>query len=98
MLFRSIPVAITTDHPEMPLKYLRIAAGVAVNAGMDALTALRAITISPARIAGLDKRVGSLEKGKDADIVVFNGDVFDFRSQVMVVLCNGHIAYRRNME
>ncbi len=93
-----IPVAITTDHPEMPLKYLRIAAGVAVNAGMDALTALRAITISPARIAGLDKRVGSLEKGKDADIVVFNGDVFDFRSQVMVVLCNGHIAYRRNME
>lgn len=93
-----ILVSITTDHPEMPLKYLRIAAGVAVNAGMDELEALRAITIHAAKTAGLDKRIGSLEKGKDADIVVLSGDIFDFHSQVMTVICNGHIAYRRIQE
>lgn len=91
-----VPVAITTDHPEIPAKFLRLAAGVAVQAGMDEMDALRAITIEAAKIAGLDRRIGSLVPGKDADVVVLSGHPFDFRSRVEAVLSTGHIAYRRN--
>lgn len=91
-----VPVAITTDHPEIPVKFLRLAAGVAVQAGMDEMDALRAITIDAAKIAGLDHRIGSLVPGKDADVVVLSGYPFDFRSCVQAVLSSGAIAYRRD--
>lgn len=91
-----VPVAITTDHPEIPVKFLRLAAGVAVQAGMDEMDALRAITIDAAKIAGLDHRIGSLVPGKDADVVVLSGYPFDFRSRVQAVLSSGAIAYRRD--
>lgn len=91
-----VPVAITTDHPEIPVKFLRLAAGVAVQAGMDEMDALRAITIDAAKIAGLDHRIGSLVPGKDADVLVLSGYPFDFRSRVQAVLSSGAIAYRRN--
>lgn len=90
-----VPVAITTDHPEIPVKFLRLAAGVAVQAGMDEMDALRAITIKAAKIVGLSDRIGSLAPGKDADIVVLSGHPFDFRSRVEAVFSTGHIAYRR---
>lgn len=90
-----VPVAITTDHPEVPVKFLRLAAAVAVQAGMDEAGALAAITIGAARIAGLDARIGSLLPGKDADLVVFSGHPLDFRSHVEAVFSTGHIAYRR---
>lgn len=91
-----VPAAITTDHPEIPVKFLRLAAGVAVQAGMDEMDALRAITIDAAKIAGLDHRIGSLVPGKDADVVVLSGYPFDFRSRVQAVLSSGAIAYRRD--
>lgn len=91
-----VPVAITTDHPEIPVKFLRLAAGVAVQAGMDEMDALRAITIDAAKIAGLDHRIGSLVPGKDADVLVLSGYPFDFRSRVQAVLSSGAIAYRRD--
>lgn len=84
-----ILTSISTDHPETPLKYLMRCAVAAVQAGMEPMDALRAITIVPARIAGLDDRVGSLETGKDADIVVMNGDPFDYRTKVTAVFING---------
>ena len=90
-----VPVAITTDHPEIPVKFLRLAAGVAVQAGMEEMDALRAITIEAARIAGLDRRIGSLAPGKDADLVVLSKTPFDFCSRVQAVVCAGQIAYRR---
>lgn len=90
-----VPTAITTDHPEIPVKFLRLAAAVAVQAGMDDRDALAAITIRAARIAGLDARIGSILPGKDADLVVFSGHPFDFRSHVETVISTGHIAYRR---
>lgn len=90
-----VPVAITTDHPEIPVKFLRLAAGVAVQAGMDEMDALRAITIEAAKIVGLSDRIGSLAPGKDADIVVLSGHPFDFRSRVEAVFSTGHITYRR---
>ena len=63
---------------------------------MDEMDALRAITIEAAKIAGLERRIGSLVPGKDADVVVLSGHPFDFRSRVEAVFSTGHIAYRRN--
>ncbi len=91
-----VPVAITTDHPEIPVKFLRLAAAVAVQAGMDEHQALRAITCDAAKIAGLGGRTGALTPGLDADLVVWSGHPFDFRSRAQLVLCAGQIAYRRN--
>lgn len=91
-----VPVAITTDHPEIPVKYLRLAAAVAVQNGMDEGEALRAVTINPAKILGLDGRIGSIAPGKDADLVLWSGHPLDFRSHVRAVVCAGQLAYRRN--
>ena len=66
-----VPVAICTDHPVIPIQYLALSAGIAVAAGMDYQQALRAITINPAKHLGIEDRVGSLEVGKDADILIF---------------------------
>lgn len=91
-----VPTAITTDHPEIPVKFLRLAAGVAVQAGMREEDALAAITLRAAQIAGLEDRIGSIVPGKDADLVVFSGHPLDFRSHVEIVFSTGEIAYRRN--
>ncbi len=69
-----IPTAIITDHPETPEKFLPLCAGIAVKYGMSREGALRAITIGPAKICGIDDRVGSIEPGKDGDIVIWDGD------------------------
>lgn len=84
-----IPTAIITDHPETPLKHMMRCAVAAVQAGMEPMDALRAITIVPAEIAGLADRVGSLKVGKDADILVVDGDPFDYRTKVRAVFING---------
>ena len=65
-----IPVAIMTDHPCVPVQHLLLCAAIAVREGMPEEDALKAVTINAARAAGIDDRVGSLEAGKDADIVI----------------------------
>ncbi|HBI63799.1 MAG TPA: amidohydrolase [Clostridiales bacterium] len=84
-----ISAAIITDHPETPLKHMMRCAVAAVQAGMQPLDALRAITIVPARILGLDDRVGSLAVGKDADVLITSGDPLDYRTTVRAVFING---------
>ena len=84
-----VPTCITTDHPETPLKHMMRCATAAVQSGMDEMDALRAITIVPARIVGLSDRVGSLEIGKDADILVTSGNPLDYRTTVTAVFING---------
>ena len=69
-----IDVSIITDAPVIPLKYLPMCAGLAVDAGLDADTAWRAITINPAKATGIGDRVGSLEVGKDGDVVIWTAD------------------------
>lgn len=81
--------AICTDHPETPLKLLPLCAAMAAKCGMGHDEALAAITINPAKIAGLDGRLGSLEPGKDADIAVFSGDPLDLRSEIRAVFSLG---------
>ncbi|MDD3242958.1 MAG: amidohydrolase [Eubacteriales bacterium] len=88
-----VPFAIMTDHPVFPLKYLPVSAALAVREGLDEREALRAITINAARITGIDDRVGSLETGKDADVVLFDGEPLDYRTRVTHVWINGRLTY-----
>lgn len=82
-------VSIITDSPVIEQKYLPLCAGLAVKAGMDPFDALKAITINPAEHAGIADRVGSVEAGKDADIVIMNGSCFESSSVVRKVLIDG---------
>ncbi len=82
-------VALTTDHPVSPLNYLALCAAMAKKQGMSREDALRAITINPAKILGIDHRVGTIEVGKDADIVLVRGDVLALDSEVETVFING---------
>jgi imidazolonepropionase-like amidohydrolase len=90
-----VKVAIQTDETSAT-KYLAINAALAVREGMPEEAALRAITINAAEIIGVADRVGSLEVGKDADIVVFDGHPFDYRTVPELVLVDGLVAYRRD--
>ncbi|NLB39233.1 MAG: amidohydrolase [Clostridiales bacterium] len=82
-------VSIITDAPVIPQEYLPLCAGLAVKSGMDRFDALKAITINPARHAGIDDRVGSIEVGKDADLVLTNGCPFEVATVVKAVYVNG---------
>lgn len=77
-----VKLAITTDHPVVPIEHLVIQVMLAVKAGLDRETALRSVTINPAEIMGVDDRLGSLEAGKDADLCVWSGDPLDIYSKV----------------
>ncbi len=88
-----VKVAIITDHPVVPIQYLPMMASLAVKEGMDEEEALKAITINPAQILGIADRVGSLEAGKDADIIVLSGHPLDWRTKMELVLVNGKIVY-----
>ena len=84
-----IEVCITMDHPVNPLQYLSAHAALAVREGMDEDAALRAITINAAKVGCIEDRVGSLKVGKDADICVYSGHPFEFRTQLKAVWVSG---------
>ena len=67
-------VSIITDAPVIPLQYLPMCAGLAVDAGLSYEDGWKAITCNPAKALGIDSRVGSLEAGKDADLVIWTAD------------------------
>ncbi len=89
MAEEGILFAISTDHPVIPIYALPICAAMAVREGLNRDKALRAITIDAAKIAGIDNRVGSLEQGKDADIVVFSGDPLNLETKPEKVFIEG---------
>ncbi|GAB3603612.1 amidohydrolase [Microbacterium aureliae] len=84
-----VTVAITTDHPVVPIDQLRLQAILAVREGLPAKIALEALTVNPASILRLDSRVGALEKGRDADIVLWSGDPLAVESRVEQVFIGG---------
>lgn len=84
-----VKVAICTDHPETPIQYLPLCAAMAVRGGMEEEAALAAITATAAEIAGIEKRVGTLTPGKDADIVVTAGHPFDWNGRIKAVFIDG---------
>ena len=79
----------------IPLRLLPMALMLAVRAGMDKTDALRAVTSVPAKIAGMQDRIGSLKTGLDADCVLWSGDPLDIATQVQAVFVNGTPEYRR---
>lgn len=91
-----IEYAMMTDHPVTPEQYLPICTAIAVREGASEEGALKAITINAARITGIADRVGSIEVGKDADIAVFSGHPFDFRSRCVLTLVNGKVAHEEH--
>lgn len=86
-----VNVALTTDHPVVPLQYLQLCASLAVRNGMKPSAALEAITIAPARILGVDDRVGSLRVGKDADFVLLDGEPTSPDTRVRAVYIDGRL-------
>jgi imidazolonepropionase-like amidohydrolase len=89
-----VTVAIATDHPVVPVHLLIVQAALAVREGLDRDTALRAVTITPARIMRVADRIGSLAPGKDADVVIWSGDPFDVMSRVEAAYIGGREVYR----
>ncbi|MFC5930298.1 amidohydrolase [Cryobacterium melibiosiphilum] len=89
-----VRVAITTDHPVVPVNFLVHQASFAVKEGLPVQTALEALTVNPAAILGLDSRVGSLTVGLDADVVIWSGDPLDLASRAELVLIDGVEVYR----
>jgi imidazolonepropionase-like amidohydrolase len=91
-----LKMAIMTDSPVIPLQYLSLCAGLAVKAGLSEEEAWKTITINAAEIAGISDRVGSIEKGKDADIVIFKGNpLLDISHEVKMTIIDGNIVYNK---
>ena len=88
-------VSIITDNSVIPQQYLPLCAGMAVKAGMDPFAALQAITINPAKHIGIADRVGSIEVGKDADLVLTDGCPFEVMTNVKAVLINGAVVSQK---
>lgn len=86
---QGVPLALITDHPEIPVNYLTVCAAIAVRYHMDRYEALKAITINPAKICGIADRVGSIETGKDADLVIYEGDPLDITHAPLGRMING---------
>ena len=84
-----VKIALISDHPVTPVKNLPLYAALAVKAGLPRNAALKAVTINAAELLGIDDRVGSLEKGKNADLVIFDGDPLDLRSSIEKVMISG---------
>jgi imidazolonepropionase-like amidohydrolase len=89
-----VRVAITTDHPVVPINFLVYQAALAVKDGLPRETALEALTVNPAAFLRLDDRVGSLTPGLDGDVVVWSGDPLDVNSRAERVFIGGAEVFR----
>jgi imidazolonepropionase-like amidohydrolase len=88
-----VKLAITTDHPVVPINFLVYQAALAVKDGLNPESALRAQTVNPAAILGLDDRIGALKPGLDADVVIWSGDPLDVMNRAMRVFVRGREVY-----
>ena len=91
-----VHVSIITDAPVIPLQYLPMCAGLAADAGLDQEQAWKAITINPATALGIADRVGSLEVGKDADIVIWSADpITTLGAAAVTTIIDGKVVYQK---
>lgn len=89
-----IKTAIMTDHPVIPIQHLNLCAALSVKAGMDEWEALRAVTLSAAEILEVNHRLGAVEPGLDADLVLWNGHPFAWDSVVARTWVDGKTVYQ----
>ena len=91
-----VKVSIITDAPVIPLRYLPLCAGLAAHAGLGIDEAWRAITINPAESLGISDRLGSLEAGKDADIVIWTADpLTQIGGEAYITIVDGKIVHSK---
>jgi imidazolonepropionase-like amidohydrolase len=90
-----VKIAMHTDHPVTQQKWLRLSAAISMRYGLPEDAALKAITINPAEMAAVSDRVGSIESGKDADLVVLDGPWYEVGTRVEMVFVDGVLAYDR---
>ncbi len=86
-----VKTSICTDHPVIPIQYLPASAAMAVKGGLDSDSALEAITINAAEIAGIDDTTGSIAVGKDADLQLYCGNPLDIMNDPELVMINGKV-------
>lgn len=89
-----LKIAITTDSPVVPIQNLLMCALLSIKSGLNKDEALKAITINPAEILNIDDRVGSIEIGKDADMVIWNAHPFDADAKVLCTIIDGQVVYK----
>ncbi|MDQ0197695.1 amidohydrolase [Neobacillus ginsengisoli] len=90
---QGVEVSITTDHPYTPIQYLNICAAIAVREGLPEQKALEGITINPARNLRIDDRLGSIEEGKDADLVLWSYHPFHYLAKPKWTMIGGEMVY-----
>ncbi|WP_432403743.1 amidohydrolase family protein [Wukongibacter sp. M2B1] len=95
MTERGYSVSITSDHPFCNVNYVPNLLGLLVKDGLDFSDAMRMITINPAHAIGLQNRIGSIKEGKDADLVIVDGNPLEIRTNVCFTLIGGSVCYRR---
>ena len=93
-----VEISIITDHPVIPINFLVHQATLAVKEGLDPTTALRSITLNPAKVLGLADRLGSLTVGKDADVVLWSGDPLDVMQRALTVWIGGREVYSYDVD
>jgi len=86
-----VEVALTCDYPGLSIETLRVAAAMAVQYGLDEKRAMMCITETPAKILGIDGRVGQIKKGHDADVALLSGHPLDIRSKIEMLVIDGEI-------
>ncbi|BAQ10023.1 amidohydrolase [Bacillus sp. OxB-1] len=91
-----VSISLTTDHPVISIEHLMTSAILANKNGLTEQQALQAITLNAAHHLNLAYRIGSLEQGKDADFVIWNGDPFDLRTSVAATFIDGKPVYEKN--
>lgn len=89
-----VKTAIMTDHPVIPIEQLPLAVAFAMREGLSFHEALRTVTIDAAEIVGIADRVGSLEEGKDGDLVILSGSPFELATKTLYTIINGEVVYR----
>lgn len=90
-----VKIAFASNAPQSNPADIRTSAVIAAKYGMDKKTALRSITRNAAEILGVANRLGSIQQGKDADLIILNGDPLELTSTVIAVIINGDIVYQR---
>ncbi|MBQ5310875.1 MAG: amidohydrolase family protein [Oscillospiraceae bacterium] len=88
-----VKVALCTDHPEVQIDFLPASAAFCVKNGLPKDAAVRAMTLTAAELGGFADRCGSIERGKDADLIITDGDPLDINTRVLLTMVNGNIAY-----
>ena len=93
-----VMTAVCTDHPEVMTDLLPLSAAICRKNGLSREDSIRALTVNAAKLADIDHITGSVEKGKDADLVLFDGDPADLDTNVLFTMINGIMVYDRGKE